>query len=177
MKRRSFLSRSWAALAAAAGALFSAPRAGAMGGGMMGGGMGGMMSSDNMRGPMRTGMALFMRHAQVERSVSDIPGGVRAETTSRIAETAALIQQHVADMYQRLDENRPFPYPASPSVGAMFAHSRAYTRKLEALPNGVAVIETSNDSEMVRVIRAHAREITGFVKEGMPAMMRGMMGR
>ncbi|MGH8745178.1 MAG: hypothetical protein ACREUK_01655, partial [Burkholderiales bacterium] len=138
---------------------------------------GGMMSDDNMRGPMRTGMALFMRHAQVERSVRDIPGGVRAETTSRVPETAALIQQHVSDMYQRLDENRPFPYPASPSVGAMFAHSRAYARKLEALPNGVAVIETSDDPRMVEVIRAHAREITGFVKEGMPAMMRGMMGR
>jgi hypothetical protein len=30
-------------------------------------------------------------------------------------------------------------------------------------------------AEMVELIQAHAREITGFVNEGMPAMMRGMM--
>jgi hypothetical protein len=29
---------------------------------------------------------------------------------------------------------------------------------------------------MVRAIRAHAMEVTGFVHHGMPAMMRGMMG-
>jgi hypothetical protein len=28
---------------------------------------------------------------------------------------------------------------------------------------------------MVAVIRAHTREIDGFVRDGMPAMMRGMM--
>lgn len=173
MRRRGFLWRSWAVLAGAFGALFGASRSGAAGGGMMGG----MMSDENMRGPMRTGMALFMRHAAVDRSVTDVPGGVRAETTSRDPETAALILQHVADMYRRLDEDKPFPYPASPSVGAMFSRSRAYARKLEALSNGVAVTETSDDPRMVEVIRAHAREITGFVKEGMPAMMRGMMGR
>ncbi len=59
----------------------------------------------------------------------------------------------------------------------MFSRSRAYARKLEALPNGVAVTEISDDPWMVEVICAHAREIKGFVKEGMPAMMRGMMGR
>ena len=146
-----------------------------MGGGMMGGGMDGMMSPENMGGPMRTGMALFMRHAEVQRKVTDIPNGVRAETVSSNPKTAALIQQHVAEMYQRLDENKPFPYPASRSVPAMFAHSTRYQRKLDVLANGVAVTETSADPDMVKVIRAHAREITGFVKEGMPAMMQDMM--
>jgi hypothetical protein len=28
---------------------------------------------------------------------------------------------------------------------------------------------------MVEIIRAHAEEVTGFVDEGMPAMMNGMM--
>jgi hypothetical protein len=55
---------------------------GMMGRGMMGGGMGGMMSPENMRGPMRTGMALFMHHAEIRRTITDIPGGVRAETMS-----------------------------------------------------------------------------------------------
>ena len=57
----------------------------------------------------------------------------------------------------------------------MFAHSANYRRKLEATAKGVAVTETADDPAMVTVIREHAREITGFVREGMPAMMRGMM--
>ncbi len=190
MKRRSLFKALLAALTTGMGYMrfgigrpdaragtLSASDTGMMGNGMMGRGMmgGDMMSPDNMRGPMRTGMALFMRHTEIQRTVADVPGGVRAETVSSNRETAALIQKHVVEMYQRLDENKPFPYPASRSVPAMFAHSTLYQRKLDVLPNGVAVTETSTDADMMRVIRAHAREITGFVNEGMPAMMRDMM--
>jgi hypothetical protein len=38
------------------------------------------------------------------------------------------------------------------------------------------VTETSRDPRLVQAIRDHAKEITGFVEQGMPAMMRGMMG-
>jgi len=143
---------------------------------MMGGhDMGGMMSRDNMMGPMRTGMELFSRHTEIRRSVTELPDGVRAVTESDDPQTAALIQAHVSEMYQRLDQNRAFPYPMSRSVRAMFAHSTSYRRKLEATSKGVTVTETATDPAMVAVIRDHAREITGFVHDGMPAMMRGMM--
>jgi len=78
-------------------------------------------------------------------------------------------------MYLRVDHNQPFPYPMSRSVPAMFANSTRYRRKLVNLPKGVAVTETSDDPEMVAIIRAHAQELTAFIKDGMPAMMRGMM--
>ncbi|MDE2573637.1 MAG: hypothetical protein KGM44_14070 [bacterium] len=147
-----------------------------MGGGMSGGGMMEMMAPANMHGPMRTGMELFERHALIRRTVTDLADGVHAVTESDDPKTAALIQGHLVEMYQRLDQNRPFPYPMSRSVPAMFANSSRYKRKLQMLPRGVAITETSDDSQMVAVIRAHAREISGFVREGMPAMMHGMMG-
>ncbi len=149
---------------------------GMMGGGMMGGGMmGGMMSPENMRGPMRTGMELFERHKLIRRQVTELPDGVHDVTTSADPTTAALIKEHVIDMYRRLDEDRPFPYPMSNSVPQMFANPTKYQRKLDILPDGVAVTETSSDPEMVAVIKAHARELDRFAKDGMPAMMRGMM--
>lgn len=144
---------------------------GMMGGGMMGGGM---MSPRN--GPMRTGMELFDAHALVRRSVTEIPGGIRAVSESDDPHTAALLQRHVSDMYARLDQNRAFAYPMSRSVPAMFANAKSYRRKLMLLPKGIAVVETSDDADMVKVIREHAREITGFVNEGMPAMMHDTMG-
>lgn len=185
MQRRSLLRAVWLALGAAAARLLgsrssaaSAAPPAAPAGGMMGGGMDEMMKMmmpDNMMSPMRTGMKLFMRHREIRRTVTELPNGIHAVTESDDPQTAALIQAHVSEMYQRLDQNCTFPYPMSRSVPAMFAHSTAYRRKLQATPKGIAVTETSDDPAMVAVIRAHAREISGFVREGMPAMMRGMM--
>jgi hypothetical protein len=178
MQRRSLLRAVWLALGAAAARLLG-PRSPAASaaptGGMMGGRMDEMMRPDNMMGPMRTGMKLFMRHQKIRRSVTELPNGVHAVTESDDPQTAALIQAHVGEMYRRLDQNHAFPYPMSRSVPAMFAHSTAYRRKLVVTPKGIAVTETSDDPAMVAVIRQHAREIDGFVREGMPAMMRGMM--
>ena len=42
--------------------------------------------------------------------------------------------------------------------------------------NGVAVTETAADPRLARIIQEHAHEVSGFVRDGMPAMMRGMMG-
>jgi hypothetical protein len=40
----------------------------------------------------------------------------------------------------------------------------------------VVAEETADDPVLTRAIRAHAQEVTGFVRDGMPPMMRGMMG-
>jgi hypothetical protein len=37
-------------------------------------------------------------------------------------------------------------------------------------------VETAGDPDLTLAIRAHAREVSGFVDDGMPAMMKGMMG-
>jgi hypothetical protein len=145
-------------------------------GGMMGGGMGGMMGGmGDMMGPMRTGMQLFRQHREIRRQVTTLPNGVRAVTESDNPQVATLIQEHVASMYERIDQDRPFAYPMSRTVPILFRNTGRYHRQLQSTPKGVAVTETGSDAEMVELIQAHAREITGFVNEGMPAMMRGMM--
>lgn len=144
--------------------------------GMMSGNeMGGMMAPDNMKGPMRLGMELFERHREIRRATQYLPNGIVDTTVSPDPATAGIIKAHVVEMYQRLYEDRPFPYPMSPSVTAMFANSTKYKRSYRLLPTGIEVTETSDDPEMVRVIYAHAKELDHFAKEGMPAMMRGMM--
>lgn len=138
-------------------------------GGMMGGGMGGMM------GPMQTGMQLFRHHSEIQRNVTFLPNGARAVTESDNPEVAALIQEHVGDMYTRIDQDRPFAYPMSRTVPVLFRNTGRYRRRLEITPKGVAITETASDADMIELIKAHAREISGFVTEGMPAMMRDMM--
>src|SRR5487761_2793648 len=139
MQRRSLLHAIWLVLGAASARLFgvralAAPPDTVSDGMMGGGGMGGMMSPDNMAGPMRTGMELFARHTLIRRTVTQLPNGVHVVTESDDPQTAALIQAHVSEMYQRLDAKRAFPYPMSRSVPAMFAHSADYRRTLAATP-------------------------------------------
>lgn len=139
---------------------------GMMGRGMMGGGM---------MGPMRTGMQLFQHHREIRRQVTTTSNGVRATTESDNLEVAALIQEHVASMYERIDQDRPFAYPMSRTVPALFQNTSRYHREMQVTPKGVVVTETGSDADMINLIQAHAREISGFVTEGMPAMMRDMM--
>ena len=143
-------------------------------GGIMRGGRGGMMGGGMME-PMRLGMELFRRHTEIRRSVTELPNGVRAVTESDDPEVAALIRAHVSDMYARIDQDRPFAYPMSRTVPVLFRNIERYHRQLEVTAKGVAITETASDADMVKLIKAHAKEISGFVVEGMPAMMKGMM--
>ena len=62
------------------------------------------------------------------------------------------------------------------SGGWVFRHARGYRRQLTFTPMGVIAEETADDPALTDAIRAHAREVTGFVQQGMPAMMQQMMG-
>jgi hypothetical protein len=157
---------------------FAEPSGGMMGGGgmMSGNAMQDMMSHNNMMGPMKLGMELFERHVEIQRATQYLPNGIIDATVSSNPATAQIIKAHVIEMYNRLADNRPFPYPASPSVTSMFENSAKYQRSHKLLPTGIEVTETSDDPEMVKVIYAHARELDRFARDGMPAMMRGMMG-
>ena len=64
----------------------------------------------------------------------------------------------------------------SSSLPTLFRNSRRYRRSLTNTAQGVAVEETSDDPRITAAIRSHATEVTGFVEDGMPAMMAGMMG-
>ncbi len=176
MNRRSLLQTVLAVAGAAIASVFlpwlGRAQQGMHSSGCMGGMRGGM---GDMMGPMRAGMELFRNHAEIHRKVTVLPDGIQAITESDDADVAALIKEHVASMYERIDQDRPFAYPMSQTVPILFRNTGRYRRQLQMTPKGVVVTETASDPDMVKLIRAHAREITGFVAEGMPAMMRGMM--
>lgn len=141
------------------------------GGDMMGDGMMGGATA----GDMSTYMELVARHTEIRRTVEEIPGGVRTVTASDAPELASQLQAHVARMYEHLDRRAEVSC-MSDSLPTLFRDADLYRRRLATTPKGVVVTETSNDPLLTEAIRAHAREVTGFVRDGMPAMMRGMMG-
>ena len=144
--------------------------------GMMGpqmmrpGTMGGVTSTD-----MSTYMEMFHRHGELRRAVEDIPGGVRTTTESDSPDLVAQLKAHVSTMHSHLDQAAEVTC-MSQSLPTLFRRAPDYQRQLTFTPQGVVAVETAGDPDLTQAIRAHAREVTGFVSEGMPAMMHQMMG-
>jgi hypothetical protein len=135
-----------------------------------GGGMMGVGSAD-----MRLYMDMFSRHTELNRTVEEIPGGVRTITESNAPELVAQLQAHVTNMYSHLGEGAEVMC-MSQSLPTLFRNASGYRRQLRLTPTGVIAEETADDPVIIQAIRDHAREVTGFVRDGMPAMMRQMMG-
>jgi hypothetical protein len=166
-----FLGRSFGPTAPTAPTAPNAPtltdRAGGMRGGMMG---------SATREDMNAYMDMFNRHREISRTVEEIPGGVRTITEARSPDLAAQLQAHVSSMYAHLEERAEVTC-MSPTLPILFRHTSDYRRQLTLTPHGVTVVETASDPDVARVIRAHAHEISGFVRDGMAGMMNQMMGR
>ena len=134
---------------------------------------GGFMGAGHM--DMSRYMEMFMRHSEINRVVEDIPGGVRTTTESDSPDLATLLHTHVPSMYAHVDQGTEIMC-MSQSLPTLFRRPADYHRQLTVTPKGVVAVETADDPDLAQAIRAHAREVTGFVHDGMPAMMRGMMG-
>ena len=134
---------------------------------------GGMMGASPA--DMSLYMDMFNRHTEITRTVEEIPGGVRTTTQSNAPDLVAKLHAHVSSMYSHIDQGSEVMC-MSQSLPTLFRNARGYRRQLTLTPTGIIAEETSDDPALTDAIRAHAREVTGFVQEGMPAMMQGMMG-
>ena len=120
-------------------------------------------------------MEMFRRHSELTRRVEEIPGGMRTTTESDSPDLVGQLQAHVSAMYSNVDQGAEVMC-MSGTLPTLFRRAVDYQRQLTFTPKGVVAVETSGDPDLTRVIRAHAVEVTGFVNEGMPAMMGPMMG-
>jgi hypothetical protein len=136
-------------------------------------GAGGMMGV----GPvdMHAYLEMFSQHTEINRVVEEIPGGVRTTTESHSPDLVAQLQAHVSSMYSRLGRGTEVMC-MSQSLPTLFRNASGYRRQLTFSPTGVIAEETAEEPAITQAIRDHAREVTGFVRDGMPAMMEQMMG-
>lgn len=174
MRRASFIGSIVAFLAACARRASSSrtPANMTQGGMMQGGMMGGMMNVSQH--DMSVYMEMFDRHNEIRRHVEHLRDGIRTITESDNPRIVALLQEHVPSMYAHVNAGKEVRCMSN-SLPTMFQNATKYQRQLELTHKGVVVTETSRDPIVLAAIRRHADEVSGFVREGMPAMMRGMM--
>jgi hypothetical protein len=118
---------------------------------------------------------MFNRHGEITRTVEEIPGGVRTTTQSNSPGLVVQLQAHVSSMYSHLEQGAEVMC-MSASLPTLFRRANGYRRQLTFTRTGVIAEEIADDPALAQAIRAHAQEVTGFVRDGMPPMMRGMMG-
>lgn len=132
----------------------------------------GMMSGEGMMGDMRSIHGLLTSHQKIERRVEDISDGVRTITTSDDPEVAELIRTHVRQMKARYARGRPIR-AMDPVFRELFRNRHKASLEFEDIPGGIRVTHTSNDPQVVLLIRQHARRfVSEAAEEGMTRAMR-----
>jgi hypothetical protein len=142
-----------------------------MGRGMMG--MNHGSATDSEHSDIRD---LFLNHDRIERTVTNLPDGIRTVTESDDPKLAETIKKHVAEMGKRVEEGRDPGLPIeSPALRQIFRDKDKIKSTHEVTEKGIVVVQTSTDPETVKALQVHAAEVSDFAQRGMVAMHDAMM--
>ena len=118
---------------------------------------------------MQDAHALVFNHMAITRTIEDIPNGVKTITTTSDPALLSVLQRHpreMGELYKQGGRVRAW----DPLFTELSAVADLVTMEMTNLENGVAVTATSEDEEVVKLIRAHARKVSEFVRRGRDAM-------
>lgn len=108
---------------------------------------------------------LLSFHQAIARQVTEIEGGIETVTRSDNLELVALIQDHARAMKRRMEEGFGLRH-WDPAFAEIFAQAGKVQLEIESLPDGVRVRETSEDPNVILLIRAHGAVVSAFVAGG-----------
>ena len=90
----------------------------------------------------------------------------------------AVITSHVVGMINRVEEGRdPKIFIQSPTLDIIFERADQILTEVDSTDEGVVVVQTSADAEVVEALHTHADEVTDMVNRGMQAVHEAMMER
>lgn len=163
-----------------------------MGGGHGGGGMhrhgaGGMMQHDMTNMPGLRGIdatpeesaelaVMFNNFQLIDRTVENLPNGIRTVTFSADEEVMDTLISHVSGMINRVEEGRdPQIFIQSPTLDVFFEKGDRIETEIEVTEDGIVVTQTSDDPELVEALQVHAGEVSAMADRGMEAVHEMMM--
>ncbi|MEV8467056.1 hypothetical protein AB0T83_09720 [Fluviibacterium sp. DFM31] len=121
---------------------------------------------------------LFHHFDALSREVDNLPDGIRTVTRASDPMVAEALISHVVGMIGRVDAgDDPQIYIQSPTLDIFFLRGDSITSTIETTEDGVVVIQTSANPEVVAALQTHAGEVTRMAEEGMHAVHMMMMER
>ena len=122
--------------------------------------------------------ALFVDHTLLQRSVENLPNGIRTVTETDDEALRAALVGHVVGMLARVEEQRDPQIPIqSPTLDPIFASGPGITTTIEMTDTGIDVIQTSDDPAIVAALQTHAAEVSDLAARGMQSVHEAMMNR
>ena len=119
---------------------------------------------------------IFKNHKKIKRTVTNLDNGIKTETYSDNEEIRAAIVNHVTLMVTRIQENRnPKVMIQSPTLDKLYNNYDKIETSIELTDTGIAVIQTSEDPKVIKLLQTHASEINDMVEKGMQAIHERMM--
>ncbi len=108
---------------------------------------------------------LLSNRNQIQRQIKLLPNGVETLTETDNPKLRPILVQHVKAMKKRVEEVRPI-HLRDTLFAALFRNAKKVSMKVTETPKGVQVIETSNDPFTIKLIQAHAKVVSLFIKNG-----------
>ena len=121
---------------------------------------------------MPDAMRLLHNHASLTRTTEEIHNGVRTVTTTTDPAVLDLLRRHPREMYS-FYESGGVVRPHDPMFSELSRVADKVSMEFKDIENGIEVIATSDDPEVVKLIRAHAAKVDDFVKRGHAALHEG----
>ena len=114
---------------------------------------------------------LFDRHREITRSVENLPNGIRTTTTTSNQRLLSDLISHSVGMMSRVEAGDDPEVPVqSPTLDVLFRHGDEIFTEFEILDDGIVIIQTSNNPNVVEALQTHAQEVTELVDRGMAAV-------
>lgn len=121
---------------------------------------------------------MFRNFPAISREVVELPNGIRTVTFSEDEDLMAVIASHVVGMITRVDERRdPQIFIQSPTLDIFFERADRIETQIDMTDEGIVVIQTSDDPEVVAALHTHAGEVSAMADRGMAAVHEMMMQR
>lgn len=121
---------------------------------------------------------MFRNFPRISRTVENLPNGIRTLTFSKDEELMGVVASHVVGMITRVEEGRdPKVFIQSPTLDILFERRDRIETRIDMTEEGIEVVQTSDDPEIVAALHTHAGEVSAMVDRGMAAVHEMMMAR
>ena len=148
---------------------------------------GGMMQHDEVNMPGLQGenaspqesadlAVMFNNFDTITREVENLPNGIRTVTRSTDPAVMDALVNHSVGMIDRVGQlDDPKILIQSPTLDIFFVRGEAVVSEVSIEDEGLVVIQTSEDPQMIEALHTHAAEVTAMAERGMQAVHEMMM--
>lgn len=121
-------------------------------------------------------VVIFRNFETITREVQNLRNGIRTVTRSSDPAVMDALVSHSVGMIDRVGRlDNPKIRIQSATLDAFFLHGEGIVSEVSVQDEGLVVIQTSDNPEMVKALQTHAAEVTDMANRGMQAVHEMMM--